>query len=226
MGIKKISNWFKYHIVDGTALLASSNPIYSAFEVGLAGMSNAISINARSFATGLTYLGMGTVFSKGRDFSRKAFHITDKTSEMIQSAHDIAYTAAFNLAVAPPIYLASGSRDLKEIAIGTGTAMAFSLVSGPLMGYAVDTFRDLTGLKKCERKTYPKFIRKQKPLIKKTLAGLLTAGSIALMAGIYSLTPNEEIDVQYTPDSQIQEVQYDNSVNVDLENIVIAQNTK
>ena len=206
-----IPGWLKYHVVDGTALLAASNPVYSAFEVGLAGMSDDVSIKARSFATLLTFLGMGTAFSRGRDVSRKLFHITDKTNEAIQYTHDTIYTAAFNLAVAPPIYLASGSRDLKEIAIGTGIAMAFSAVNGPLMGYAVDVFRDLTGLRKSERKSYPKFIRKQKPTMKKTLAALLTAGSVAAMVGIYALTPNgnQDNDVPIQPPAQ--EIVYNKS---------------
>lgn len=83
MGIKRSSGWLKYHVIDSTALLAASNPIYSVFETCIAGMSDSVSINARLVATGLSYLGMGTMFARGRDFSRRLFKITDKTKERI-----------------------------------------------------------------------------------------------------------------------------------------------
>src|SRR3989344_4326364 len=99
--VRKVKDNLTYHLVDSTALLAESTPIFAAFETGLAGMSDEISMNARLFATGLTYLGgMGIAYSKGRDFYRKIFKITDKTRERVQSLNDAAYTGLFNLAVA------------------------------------------------------------------------------------------------------------------------------
>ena len=101
--------------------------------------------------------------------------------------HDAAYLAAFNLVVAPLIYGASGAKNVKAIAIGTATAMGFGLVNGGLMGYAVDLFRDLTGLKECNRPSYPRLLRKQNPRIKQGLAALLTAAAMAVTVGIYAL---------------------------------------
>lgn len=191
--VSKTVDNLKYHVVDSTALLAESTPIFAAFETGLAGMSDDISMNARLFATGLTYLGgMGYAYAKGRDLSRKLFKIKDTTKEKIQGFHDSVYLGAFNLAVAPAIYLASGARDPKEIAIGTASAIALGLVNGAPMGYAVDLFRDLTGLKECERPSYPRLLKRQNSKTKKGLAALLTAGAIALTAGVYSLTPNKQ----------------------------------
>lgn len=158
---KKTVTNLKSHVIDSTAMLAESTPIFAAFETGFAGMSDETSMNARLFAVGLTYLGgMGIAYSKGRDFYRKAVHITDKTKERIQSLNDATYTALFNLVVSPAIYYISGSRDVKEIAMGTFGAMILGMVNGAPMGYAVDTFRDLAGLKKCERPSYPNILKK------------------------------------------------------------------
>lgn len=59
--------------------------------------------------------------------------------------------------------------------------------AGAPIGYAIDVFKDLTGLEECNRKIYPNFIKNQKPLIKKSLAGLVTAGAVGLTAGVYAL---------------------------------------
>jgi len=203
--LNRLGNGLKYHVVDTTALLTSTNPIYSAMEVGISGMSDQVSIDSRLTVAALSYGGMAFAFSRGRDLSRKIFHITNKTRERIQTFHDFAYTAAFNLAVAPPIYLSMGA-DLKQAAVGGLTAAAFSTVMGPIMGYSVDAARDLTGLKNCERSSYPELLRKQPSVIKKGLAALLVAGSIATMWGIYSLTPdaNEEVIISNQVPQEIQ----------------------
>lgn len=193
MKLKKLKENLKYHIIDSTAMLAESTPIFAAFETGLAGMSDEVSINAKLFAAGLTYLGgLGYVYAKGRDLSKKLFKIKDATKEKIQGLHDAVYSGAFNLIVVPAIYFVSEARNIEEIAIGTAGAVAIGLVNGAPMGYAVDLFRDLTGLKNCERPSYPKLLKRQNSKIKKSLAVLLTAGAIALTAGIYALTPDKK----------------------------------
>jgi hypothetical protein len=189
----KIIDNLKYHLVDSTAMLAESTPAFAAFETRIAGMSDEVSINARMLAAGLTYLGgMGWAYAKGRDLSRKLFKITETSRERIQSLHDAAYLGAFNLVVAPLIYVASGAKDAKEIAIGTASAIGFGLVNGAPMGYAVDMFRDLTGLKDCERPSYPSLLKRQNSKVKKGLAALLVGSAIALTAGIYSANPNKQ----------------------------------
>ena len=183
---------------DSTSLLTTTSPIYASFEVGIAGMSDEVSIKARLMAAGLSYFaGMGWAFGKTRDISRKYFKINDQTSEKTQAFHDSLLSGAFNLVVAPIIYYACGVSDPKQLAIGTATAIGFGIAQGPLLGYTVDVGRDLVGLHSCERRTYPRLVRNQPPRFKKAIAvGLITA-SIALMSGIYSLTPNtKEIPTQ------------------------------
>ena len=185
--IGKIRHNLKFHLVDSTAILAESTPVLAVFETQIAQMSNEISMNARLIAAGITYFaGTGYIYGKGRDLSRRLFSIGDETTEKVLALHDAVYLAAFNLVIAPPIYFAAGARDLKQIAIGTATAMAFGLVNGGPLGYAVDLFRDLTGLKECRRPSY-RFLKKQSPRVKRVLVVLLTAAAVAVTGGIYAL---------------------------------------
>ncbi len=194
---RKAKDWLinnaKYHFTDSTSLLAVLTPIFAAFETGVAGMSDEVSTNARLTAAGLTYFaGMGGLWGKGNDISRKIFKITDKSKEKTQSIHDCLYSGAFNVVVMPIVYITSGTRDVKEIAIGTSMAVAYGLTQGPVLRYAVGVGRDLVGLNVYERRTYPELVRKQRPTVKKGLAAFLTAASIGLTAGVYSLTPEKE----------------------------------
>ncbi|MDO8517055.1 MAG: hypothetical protein Q7S33_02920 [Nanoarchaeota archaeon] len=197
---KKAKTTLTNHLIDSTGLLIESTPIFAAIETNIAGMSDDVSINARLIAAGLTYFGgMGIIYSGGRDFYRKTFNITAKAKEGVQGLNDAVYTGLFNLVGSPIIYLISGSRDIGEIAIGTASATALGLVNGAPMGYVVDAFRDLTGLKECERPAYPNLLKRQSPKIKKGLATLLVAGSIALTIGVYTLSQDKpNLDYQQT----------------------------
>jgi len=216
---EKIKDWVKnnskLHLIDSTAILTIGTPISAAMEVGLAGMSDEVSMNARLIAVGLYYGGLGSIVSRGRDLWRKGFKITDTAKERIQFIHDAAYLTAFNSVFNPVFYYASGSRDLKEIAIATVAAAGLSLSLGGVAGYAIDGFRDLTGLKESQR--VPKSIREKDSKTKKSLAALAVAGSLALTAGIYGLTPNE------TEDTNINQTNYQVS---NLEREVINYETK
>lgn len=198
----KVVDNLKQHVVDSTALLAESTPVFAAFEVGIAGMSDATSMNARMLAAGIAYAGVGYLFGKGRDLSRKVFKITDQTKERTQHIHDVGYTAAFNLAISPPMYaisqtLAGEDIDLTKIAIGTAAATAFGAVNGSPMGYAVDVFRDLSGVRECNRPSYPKFLKKQSAKVKKGILAGLIGASIGVAGLIYSMTPNTEPQTAY-----------------------------
>jgi hypothetical protein len=200
----KIKKGLLRHLVDSTALCVAGNPIWGALEVTLfgtpddvslnTGMSDDLSLHARYVATGLTYAGLGSIISGGRKISRKLFKITDESKERVQQFHDAAYLAAYAAVYCPILYTASAyaaseEPDINEIAIGTGITMAVSFFPiGPIMGYAIDAFEDLTGIEDSER--VPEFIRRQNPIAKKGLAALLTAASIGITAGIYALTPD------------------------------------
>ena len=207
MEMSKVKDWIKYnsklHLIDSTAMLTIGTPLSAAMEVGIAGMSNDVSINARLIAAGLAYGGFGSVFSRGRDLWRKGFKITDKTKEKIQGAHDIAYFTTLNVAFSPLFYYVSGSRDFKEIAYGTVAAAALNISLGWPAGYVLDTMRSLTGVKESER--VPSKIRALGLKTKKSLVALALAGSLAITAGIYKATSDK--DESYLPEERIEEVE-------------------
>ena len=148
---RKVSDGLKSHVVDTTALLASTGPIYAASEVFIAGMTDEVSIGSRLTIAGISYAGIGFAFAKGRDLSRKLFKITGESKERAQLIHDFGYTSAFNLVVAPIIYLSMGA-DIKQAAVGGVAAAGLSVIYGPIMGYAIDASRDLMGIETCDRK--------------------------------------------------------------------------
>lgn len=196
----KVKDTLKYHLVDSTAILTESTPAFAAYETFIAGMSPEISMNTRLIASASAYAGLGYLYGKGRDISRKIFKITDKTNERIQQLHDSFYTGAFNSVVGPLFYLTAGETDAKKIAIGTACGIALGAVNGGPMGYAVDLFRDLTGLKESER--IPELVRKQNSKIKKGLVALLVGSAIALTSAIYSAKSNQQTAQHYQQSTQ------------------------
>lgn len=190
MKLKNLYDITKTHVIDTTAILASTNPIYAFFENVVVGMSDEVAISARLFASLTAYLGGGSLASRGRDLSRKIFKINDRTKEKIQTTHDALYLAALNGTFAPIIYKLSGANTSDTIE-GTLFTMGLSLVTGPIMGYSLDAARDLTGIKKSER--IPNKISNLSPRTKKGLAALLLTGLVGANAGIYKSTPDNPI---------------------------------
>lgn len=186
----KIKTELKYHLSDSTAMASMINPIFAALEVSAFGMTIPNSINARLIGTGLTYAGMGRLYSKGMDLSRKVFKIKPETKVALRKRHDRAYSIAYNLIVSPIFYYAAGSRDIEQIALGTGVSVAFGLVAGGWLGSAVDQFRDLSGLENSKR--LPNVIAESSPKMKKGLVALLAAASIGLTAETYNLKTQYE----------------------------------
>ncbi|MEK6811515.1 MAG: hypothetical protein AABX96_03330 [Nanoarchaeota archaeon] len=134
---------------------------------------------------------MGKVWTAGRELSAKLLKVGKKSSERAIALHDAVYSLVYNSAFCPAMYLITGSRDWKEITFATAASGLIGLVNGAPQGYAVDVTRDLTGLERCDRMTYPDFIRKKSSTVKKgVLAGAVVA-SIGLMGLIYAVTPDE-----------------------------------
>jgi len=173
------------HLVDSTAVATVSNTVMAPLETLVCGMPNEVSANARMLGTALTFAGLGTVYTKGRDLSKRVFKITEKTSEKVKAIHDTLYSVGYLMAITPAFYYASGSRDLKEIAAGTIATAAVGLLAGSPTGYAIDAYRDLTGIQESER--LPDCIKKQDSKVKKGLVALITAGSVAAITALYSL---------------------------------------
>lgn len=68
--------------------------------------------------------------------------------------------------------------------------MLFGLCLGGWTGYAIDAYRDLSGLQHCERPLYPLLLKRLSPRMKKGLAVALTAASVGLTGLVYSFTPD------------------------------------
>lgn len=221
--IKKAKEKLKYHLVDTTAIIAESTPVYALFEKcnPFTPLSDDMSLNTRLLAAGLAFLGLSSLYSQGRDLSKRTFKITDQTKEKIQGIHDVVYNTAFTLAIAPPMYavsqiLAKEDLDISQIAVGTGIAMGVGLVNGWPMGYAVDILRDFVGLKSCERNSYPSVIRKRSSKIKKLIATGLVAATIGTTGLIYALTPDNKPISNHKP--QVTIGQKADVVNYDVPN--------
>lgn len=197
MNLRKLYGIGKTHIIDSTAALAATNPVFAFFENVVWGMSDEVSLNARLFATTITYAGLGSLFSRGRDLSRKLLKIKDTASEKIQWLHDTLYLMGVCTVISPIMYAVAGA-NLQEILEGTITSIGLSTINGYILGYSIDTIRDLTGIKKSER--IPRYISDLPSKVKKSLAVFLIAGLVTLNGAIYKITPNLEKEV-YQKDS-------------------------
>lgn len=214
MNIKKIAQNTKYNAVTNTAMCAESTPVYAAFETGVAGMTDAVSLNARLIVLGAGYCGAAWVYGQGRSMWRKAFKITDQTREAKQHLHDAMYAVSFNAVTAPLLYLISGETDIKKIALATASASAICLINGGPLGYAIDVFNDLAGVRECERKSYPQVIKKQSPKVKKAIAAGIVAASIGLTALVYEVVPNRKIkmDTEKQTETQKKVTMHDSTI--------------
>lgn len=209
---KKLTRAVAKNVTDSTALLLVASPIQAVADtfilegigktldalninyMNMMSMTNENSINAKFGVAGITYLGAGWLYGRLRQVSRKAFGITDKTKERTQWLHDWIYTTAFSSGVLAGGYIYSQENDWWKI----GSALAISAITqtvrGPLIGYSIDCYEDLLGFRECNRVTYPQTIKHSNRKIKVGVAILGIAASIALMAGLYSLTPKEWSD--------------------------------
>ena len=197
----KIKNIFtkeriRQHLTDSTAIILESTPIFAALETCLVGMSSNVSMNARLCAAGLGYAGLGFVYGKGRDVWRKMLRVTQESKERYQAFSDLTYPIVFNSIAGPLVYYFSGARNLKEIVWGTGAGIVLGAANGWFIGYAIDTFRDLTGFKECTRSSYPAIVKRQSQKIKAGLAALLVAGSLGLTSELYSINNSKQLKEQ------------------------------
>lgn len=182
--VQKIKEGLPYHITDSTAFLILSSPTFAAIETQFFRMSHDNSVNSRLLAAGLTYAGIGGLFSKGMHSSRNFFDIKPESKERIKQIHDTGYSLICSLTT-PLFYYTAGVRDTEQIVLGTGVTLALATALGGPVGYFVDAFRDLTGLEDSER--IPKTIQQKSPAVKKGLAALLTTAAAGLTFAMYKI---------------------------------------
>lgn len=183
MTSEKVKYEVKRHFSDATAITTIMTPVYATLETIVVGMSDNVSLNSRFISTALNYGGLASL-TKLRDVSKKLFKIGKDTKESVKGIHDILFAITFIGTIKPLIYLASGAKDFKEIAFATGVSLIAGALAAYPTGYLVDVYRDLLGVEESGR--LPKFLQDKTPRTKKTLATVLTAGSIGLTALIYN----------------------------------------
>jgi len=182
-------NW-KIHLVDTTAVLTSMSPIWTVFDTSI-GMEDETSIIAKAGVVLVSYAGSGWLYGKLRDVSKKHFEITDRSKEIIQGMHDFLYNAVYSSIFTGLIYTVSREPDPWKIAAAVGFAASTAVVRGPISGYSIDAARDLTGLKECNRRLYPRWVKNRTPKIKKAIAASLIAASIGAQVLTYHLSPDK-----------------------------------
>lgn len=173
------------HVVDTTAIVNVGNPVLSILETQLFGLSDQVSINSKFIGMTLGYLGLGSVYSKGRDLYNKLFGINENTSKVVRGIYDTAFSLGYGFVVLSGIYFLSGQRDPSTLIFASLSGAVSSLILGIPYGYSIDLTRDLTGIKESNR--VPDFIKKQNPYLKKGIAISLTAASALLTYGYFAL---------------------------------------
>lgn len=186
--LKQVIGGLERHLVDSTAIVAVTTPVFGALEK-FSGMSNELSIEARKLGAYITYAGFGYAAAGGRELWRYLFSVDDKTDKRTQNIHDHIYFGLLSLATSPFFYLfsgiLSGERD-KKIGLGIAIATGIGFIGGGRMGYFIDCYRDLIGIKQTAR--LPKILQNRKPRVKWAIAAILTAGALAASAGMYALS--------------------------------------
>src|SRR3989344_2208263 len=187
----------KKHFVESTAIVTAVTPLAAFLEVLV--LDNDISINARLSLAALTYGGFGYAICKGRDYLRKVLNITEITTEKIQKICDGAMGLGFGLITGPFFYYLAGERDPQNIALASFLGSMRLVFEGIACGYAIDFYKDLSGIQESKRipsKIFGLDIKNKSPKFKKSLLALATAGSIALTSGIYHFIPDKKKDVK------------------------------
>ena len=178
----------KSYVIENTGLLLASTPI-GALNDMVFGVSISKSLESKLKVIGGAYLGLGFIYVKGRDFSRKMFKMNKEgVSEKKKFAHDAIYNVCWSVPFSLAIYLSSGV-DFETAKNVTISANIISFFSGPITGYTIDMFRDFAGFKKSDRKI-PLVLKNTSKKTKKVLATGMLAASILLTAGVYTVKHN------------------------------------
>jgi len=188
-GPNAVGRFLGQHIVDTTSSFASTLPLFVFMENVVLGMPDAVSMKARGTVLLLNYAFMGSVYSRGRDLSRRVFKVTQESLARTQAIHDTGYLMGFCAAMSPALYWFSGASTKENIG-ATILALATAPFIGPISGYSIDAFRDLTGIEPSSR--LPEKVRTLSSRTKALVAAGIIAVSLCLSGSIYYLTPDKE----------------------------------
>ena len=182
----KAGKILKQHLVDTTAIVAEVTPIATMSDMFYVGLTQSESVDIRVKAAILSYSGVSFLTARGRDLSRKFFHVYESSSERRQWVHDTAFNMTMNALTTAPIFLSAGA-SFEETVKGTLFGIGLGLVNGYPVGCAIDTFRDLAGIVPCKRKWYPARLRDASMGVKRAVMIGALALSYCAISSVYSI---------------------------------------
>ncbi len=183
---KNYWNFVRSRAVGTTGQCAECFPIYVVAETVFSGMSNAVSLKSKLIVGAASYAGLGPAYEWSRGKCMDFVGIGKQSSELTIRTFDRLYCTAFNLAVSPLVYLLSGERSLKNIAIGTACSFGIGLLNGGYLGYALDASNELMGCSDPKKRPrLPKIISHLEPKVKKRIALESLIASITLGSMLY-----------------------------------------
>ena len=174
-------------VIDATALVVASQPMYAFFELYVWPMPPTVSLGSRLWAIGATYAGVGFLVATCREWWKSRAGICSGKSERKKWIHDMAYKAVFNAATQPVTYVAvglfTGGVALQDVIGGTAATTLVAFASGGYECYVLDTFRELWGIKPPER--LPMCVQEKSSAQKKGIALTFSALSYLSLGLLY-----------------------------------------
>lgn len=181
----KLAEFAKCHLTDVIGGATIGSPLYAYLETQWGGMSYTYSGYSKISGLTTSLLGLGSVFSRGRDLSRKLFKISNEkglAKSCVRFLHDGIYSTLFAYPSSMLNYTLSGTPS-NEKDSSTFNNMIVASFAGAICSISIDIYRDLMGTEECHY--IPRFIKNQNPKIKRSLATLLTACSAAGTVSFY-----------------------------------------
>ena len=186
MNLENILSRVEKHVIDATAFVVASQPVYAFFELYVGHVPPQTSLGSRLWSIGTTYAGVGAFVSFGREWWKSRAHINTGASEKKRIIHDMGYKAAFNFLTQPITYVAvgyfTGDITVEGVIGGTLATTVVAFFSGGYECYALDAFRELWGIHPLKR--LPVCVQRMKSTHKK---GLVTLFSVASCLALYLL---------------------------------------
>lgn len=176
---------FKHYIVDSIGNLVVGNIFYGVMERVFLGFAPDLFLKSRVTASALVFLGIGYIYGRGRDIFYRLmdkYHLLGTIKKPNIGVRDIVFGFIFSFFFNILIYTISGANFI-ELVKGTIVGTIVGLFVGVPMGYSIDLFRDLLGVKKSQR--IPVFIENLSLYLKYIFAFVLILVSIGILAILY-----------------------------------------
>ena len=187
--VDRIKNFdLKEHLVEATTFTIVSTPVYATLERVVFGFSPEESLTSRSIFTGLNYFGLALFYESGRESMSNLLKM-GRRSDNLQTLHDVVYGATVSIGISLTVYGLSGVDSEKNILASLSSGVV-GAVFGGLIGNAVETAKDFSGIKESGRYLARKF-RGWSHRAKMGLMAATVAASVLITAGMYHSTPND-----------------------------------